>query len=246
MIVNADQCDFDLVGTSLSSLCGIYSNVCKELCSNITNSSVKCNARIDDCFWLYNSNEGVEGAGSCKDKNDASLECAWVINGDQCKTGLEGTTLENDCFWNGDRCSSISLIANCSDLRDSYNCIGSNNDNYDVKFTNIQKASDCVWVRVAVGSTDAYCVDDSEVVDCQVYIRSEDCDKKNLGSDDSCTILGETVCVPTSSCMWEESHVRCVALVGANDEEKSRQRVILLVWIIVIVGLFVLCFLFNS
>jgi hypothetical protein len=100
MIVNIDQCDLDLLaGTSLSGKYGIYGDGCKELCSNISNSAITCNARIGDCFWLYSSNEGVEGAGSCKDKNNASLKCTWVMNGDQCKTGLEGTTLENDCFW---------------------------------------------------------------------------------------------------------------------------------------------------
>jgi hypothetical protein len=100
MIVNTDQCNSDLLAeTSLSGKCGIYGDGCKELCSNISSSAVTCNARIGDCFWLYSSNGGVEGAGSCKDKNDANLECTWFMNGDQCKTGLEGTTLENDCFW---------------------------------------------------------------------------------------------------------------------------------------------------
>jgi hypothetical protein len=50
-----------------------------------------------NCFWLYSASSGAEG--SCKDSNDASLECTWIMNGDQCKTGLEGTTLENVCFW---------------------------------------------------------------------------------------------------------------------------------------------------
>jgi hypothetical protein len=54
---------------------------------------------MDDCFWLYNSNEEVEATGECKDKKDAGLTCTSVMNGDQCKTGLEGTTLEKDCFW---------------------------------------------------------------------------------------------------------------------------------------------------
>jgi hypothetical protein len=100
MIVETDQCDLDhLAETSLSGKCGIYDDACKELCNNISSSAVTCNARIDECFWLYNSNEGVEGAGSCKDKNDASVKCAWVMNGDQCNTGLKGTTLEDDCFW---------------------------------------------------------------------------------------------------------------------------------------------------
>jgi hypothetical protein len=49
------------------------------------------------CFWLYSGSSGAEG--SCKDKNDASLECTSVMNGDQCRMGLQGTTIKDDCFW---------------------------------------------------------------------------------------------------------------------------------------------------
>jgi hypothetical protein len=98
MILNSDQCNSeDLSDTFLSGECGIYGDICKELCSNIISSDEACNAREDDCFWLYSGSSGTEG--SCKDINDESLECSSIENGDQCKTGLEKTTLGNDCFW---------------------------------------------------------------------------------------------------------------------------------------------------
>jgi hypothetical protein len=112
MIVNTDQCDLNLEGTSLFGKCGVYGSECKESCSNITSGSAACNARRDDCFWLYTSNEGVEETGSCKDKKDVSLECDLVMDGEQCRTGLKGTALENDCLWLRGNASILETVSN--------------------------------------------------------------------------------------------------------------------------------------
>jgi hypothetical protein len=49
--------------TALSNKCGIYNNVCKVLCSLLSESVCKMTARFDDCWWLEKN--GSVYSGGC-------------------------------------------------------------------------------------------------------------------------------------------------------------------------------------
>jgi hypothetical protein len=98
--------------TILEDKCKIYDNLCKLKCLTFTESE---NYRNDDCFWLYDENEGEEG--SCKEKDDSSLRCSEVVRGGQC-TQADVEAFDGKCWWNGE----VNGSGVCLSLEDEYTC----------------------------------------------------------------------------------------------------------------------------
>jgi hypothetical protein len=65
-IVRTYQCFSGAGVTSLSEKCGLYNNLCKTLCSKLSEDPCKSSLRTDDCFWLENN--GTSVAAHCVDK----------------------------------------------------------------------------------------------------------------------------------------------------------------------------------
>jgi hypothetical protein len=61
IITNTSQCILGGGITSLFGKCGLYNNVCKTLCSEVSESVCK-NSRSGDCVWLEPNGTQVSGA----------------------------------------------------------------------------------------------------------------------------------------------------------------------------------------
>jgi hypothetical protein len=142
MISNTDQCSSaELANTLLPNKCGVYGDICKELCYNITAFN-DCNARADDCFWLYNSSDTELNDGECRDKDDESLTCLNVRRSTQCpSSGVKN--LDSRCIWKESECvpSSCSYYLSesavgCKNVKSSR---GSCFLNFDVEQDNVTR-----------------------------------------------------------------------------------------------------------
>jgi hypothetical protein len=146
-----------LNGTILEDMCKIYNNICKLKCSTFTESE---SCRSDDCFWLYNGEEG-----SCEEKDDELLGCSDVKRSDQCPSSNVNSLKEKKCIW---------ALNACYDVKNTCESITENRDVCETSGAAVgtNGGISCVWGKDSLGS--GICAEKNSL-SCDDYVRELGC-----------------------------------------------------------------------
>jgi hypothetical protein len=156
------------------------------------------------CIWIYSENSG--NTGSCREKNDTTLECGDVKNSVQCEEGLAGTFLAEKCIYDGGECKFY-----CKELKTNFSC---------------NTREDCSWIYNSEESgdnddedgicyekkvTDISCEDISRISQCE---SGGDLDELN----DQCDVYvydNDTLC--KKKCSLLKTSTECMSSERQND-----------------------------
>jgi hypothetical protein len=211
---------------------------------------------IGGCFV-----EKISGVSTCKNITACKeisiikecikhpLDSCWIIEG-KCENKMDcGTKVEKEKCKSGCKHSKNEVTSSCEvDLCTQYD------------LNTCSEVSGCDLF-------DGFCVDVIEsslcenLVSVESCLKRSDCDmfakvgcSKKVFYDGNCSVVGEDVCLNTSTCVWKGWNGGCVVYVDNNsdddddggDDDKKAENRNSNIWIVAFIGLlnFILIFLF--